>query len=72
MEVDKNLINRLKVILETLYFGYKINTKEFVNHCETTELYDPMWFLWFLCPTVHKTHMEQMSEHEIHGEDVRK
>lgn len=53
--IDMNLIYRLKVILDTLCCGYKINADKFHEYCnETAELYVSLYNFYPMSPTLHK------------------
>lgn len=53
--VDKTLIYRLKIILDTLCCGYKINTEAFEIYCqETAALYIQLYGFYPMSPTLHK------------------
>lgn len=53
--IDKNLIYRLKVILDTLCCGYKIDVEGFDRYCdETAQLYVSLYNFYPMSPTLHK------------------
>lgn len=53
--VDFNLINRLKVILEVLTSGYKVDLKKISDYAyETAELYVRLYSWHPMTPTMHK------------------
>lgn len=53
--IDKNLIFRLKIILDTLCSGLKINTEAFESYCaETAEIYVSLYGFYPMTPTLHK------------------
>lgn len=53
--IDKNLIYRLKVILDTMCCGIKINSEKFEIYCkETAELYVSLYNFQPMTPTLHK------------------
>lgn len=54
-ELDINLIYRLKVVLETISSGHKINTSLFSAYAkETAELYVNLYPWYPMSPTIHK------------------
>ncbi|CAH0400138.1 unnamed protein product [Chilo suppressalis] len=53
--IDQNLIYRLKVILDTMCCGIKININKFEIYCkETAELYVSLYKFHPMSPTLHK------------------
>ncbi|XP_036340645.1 uncharacterized protein LOC118750011 isoform X1 [Rhagoletis pomonella] len=53
--IDQNLIYRLKVILDTMCCGIKINIEKFEIYCkETAELYVSLYNFHPMTPTLHK------------------
>nr|XP_022901971.1 uncharacterized protein LOC111414763 [Onthophagus taurus] len=53
--IDKNLIYRLKIILDTLCSGYNINIKRFQDYAqETAKLYVKLYNFYPMSPTLHK------------------
>lgn len=53
--VDKDLIYRLKVILDTLCSGLVINTESFKKYCQkTAELYVSLYSFYPMSATLHK------------------
>lgn len=53
--IDKNLIYRLKIILDAMCCGIKINTEKFEAYCkETAELYVSLYRFHPMSPTLHK------------------
>lgn len=53
--IDKNLLYRLKIILDTLCCGFKINIVEFEKYCqETAQLYVSLYGFYPMSPTMHK------------------
>lgn len=53
--IDQNLICRLKVILDTMCCGIKINIEKFEIYCkETAELYVSLYNFHPMTPTLHK------------------
>jgi len=53
--IDKDLIYRMKIILDTLCCGLTINTEAFENYCqETAELYVALYDFYPMSPTLHK------------------
>lgn len=53
--IDQNLIYRLKVILDTMCCGIKINIEKFEMYCkETAELYVSLYKFHPMSPTLHK------------------
>lgn len=53
--VDRNLIFRLKVILEAISSGHKIDGEKFNNYAtETAKMYVGLYHWYPMCPTMHK------------------
>ena len=53
--VDFNLIYKLKIILEVISSGHKVNLKRFADYClETAKHYVPLYPWHPMTPTVHK------------------
>lgn len=66
--IDKELIYRLKVILDTMCCGYKINVEAFQKYCdETAEMYVALYGFYPMSPTLHKVlrHGAEVIKHAI-------
>lgn len=53
--IDYNLIFRLKIILEVISSGYKVNLKKFADYCwDTAKVYVSLYDWHPMSPTMHK------------------
>lgn len=67
-KIDKELIYRLKVILDTMCCEYKINVEAFQRYCdETAEMYVALYGFYPMSPTLHKVllHGAEVIKHAI-------
>lgn len=66
--IDKEIIYRLKVILDTMCCGYKIDVDAFQKYCdETAEMYVALYRFYPMSPTLHKVlrHGAEVIKHAI-------